>query len=117
MKLKFWQFEYDFDKEDAKIVVPLILLLIAISTINSISPVFLIGLTSIYYLLYFFSASAIKGVIKCIPPRTLKCPSCKNKKIILQGYQGYMSDEQYPYYFCTACKTTSILTDGGLLEV
>jgi hypothetical protein len=27
MKIKLWQWEYDFDKEDAKIVVPLILLL------------------------------------------------------------------------------------------
>jgi len=30
MKIKLWQLEYDFDKEDAKIVVPLILLLLGI---------------------------------------------------------------------------------------
>ena len=30
MKIKLWQLEYDFDKEDAKIVVPLILLLLGL---------------------------------------------------------------------------------------
>ena len=47
----------------------------------------------------------------------MRCPKCKNRKIILQGYQSYKSDEQYPYYFCDNCKTTSILTDGGLLQI
>ena len=28
MKIKLWQWEYDFDKEDAQIVVPLALLLL-----------------------------------------------------------------------------------------
>jgi len=31
MKIKVWQLEYDFDKEDAKIVVPLILLVFGLS--------------------------------------------------------------------------------------
>jgi hypothetical protein len=30
MKIKLWQLEYDFDTEDAKIVVPLILLLLGL---------------------------------------------------------------------------------------
>jgi hypothetical protein len=47
----------------------------------------------------------------------MRCPHYKNRKIILQGYQGYKSDEQYLYYFCDACETTSILTGGGLLKI
>jgi hypothetical protein len=30
MKMKLWQLEYDFNKEDAEIVVPLILLLLGL---------------------------------------------------------------------------------------
>lgn len=47
----------------------------------------------------------------------MRCPECKNEKIILQGYQSYKGDEHYPYYFWDSCKTTSILTDGGLLKI
>ena len=31
MKLKFWQFEYEFDKDDAAIVVPLILVILCLA--------------------------------------------------------------------------------------
>lgn len=116
MKLKFWQFEYDFDKEDAKIVVPIILLLIALS-FTTFDRQILVLLTAFYYLLYFFLREAVSGIKSLIPTPKLKCPKCKNRKIILQGYQGYKSDEQYAHYFCTDCGQTSILTDGGLLPV
>jgi hypothetical protein len=51
MKLKVWKFEYEFDRDDAKIVVPIILLIVAIST-TSLPAVLLIGLAVGYYLLY-----------------------------------------------------------------
>jgi hypothetical protein len=35
MKIKFWQFEYDFDRDDAKIVIPIAVLLIAVSVTNT----------------------------------------------------------------------------------
>jgi hypothetical protein len=37
MKIKFWQFEYEFDRDDAKIVVPIALLLVAIA-VGGITP-------------------------------------------------------------------------------
>ena len=116
MKIKFWQFEYDFDKDDAKIVIPVILLLIAIIT-TRINPALLIGVAAIYYFLYFFSGVISNSIISIIPKPKLKCPRCRNRKIILQGYDTYKSDEYYPYYLCTGCGTTSVLTQGGLLDV
>ncbi len=53
MKIKFWHFEYDFDKDDAKIVIPVVLLLVGI-TATSVSPAVLVGISVLYYLLYFF---------------------------------------------------------------
>jgi hypothetical protein len=116
MKIKLWQFECDFDRDDAKIVVPVILLAIAVSK-TSLNPILLIGLVAAYYLLYFFIMDAVGAVKGYIAKLKMRCPKYKNRKIILQGYQGYKSDEQYPYYYCDECETTSILTDGGLLKI
>jgi hypothetical protein len=116
MKLKLWQFEYDFDRDDAKIVVPIILLVLAVLK-TDLSPVLLIGLTAGYYLLYFFLANAVAAIKNGLLKLKMRYPKCGNRKIILQGYQEYKSDELYSYYFCDQCKTTSILTDGGLLQI
>ena len=116
MKIKFWQFEYDFDRDDAKIVVPVVLLLIAIS-VTSLNPLWLLGSAAIYYLTYFFSTDAVEALRANLAKAKMRCPKCKNRKIFLQGYQGYKSDEQHAFYFCDDCKTTSILTDGGLLQI
>ena len=116
MKIKFWTFEYDFDRDDAKIVVPIALLGIAISVTN-VNPIWLLAIIVTYYLLYFFSGDAAEFIRAYVERQKMRCPHCKNRKIILQGYQGYKSDEQYPYYFCDSCETTSVLTDGGLLKI
>src|ERR1019366_9912857 len=87
MKIKFWSFEYDFDKDDAKIVVPIILLLLAVVK-TSIDPAILVALAVIYYLAYFFWENLVGRVAGLIAKARLRCPECKNRKIILQGYQG-----------------------------
>ncbi len=117
MKIKFWQFEYEFDRDDAKIVIPILLLLIAIISIGGVNPLWLLAATAVYYLLYFFSESTIAAIRAYLARWNTRCPHCKSRKIILQGYQGYKSDEQYPFYFCDECETTSILTGGGLLKI
>jgi|ERR1051326_8623519 len=116
MKLKLWHFEYEFDRDDAKIVVPTILLLLGV-LVTKISPEILLALAAIYYVLYFFLTDALAAARGYIAKLKMRCPNCKNRKIILQGYDGYKSDECYPYYFCDACKTTSILTEAGLLQI
>ena len=116
MKIKFWSFEYEFDNDDAKIVVPIILLLVAVVK-TFIDPAILVAIAVIYYLAYFFWENLVGRVFGLIAKARFRCPECKNRKIILQGYQGYHSDEHYPYYLCTHCGTTSILTDGRLLKI
>ena len=113
MKVKFFQFEGDFDKDDAKIVIPIVLLILSL-TFTKFNKEASILIGASYYIIYFFSAywlTTLKGLL--IKAR-LRCPKCKSRKIILQGYQGYHSDEQHAHYLCTSCKTTSILTEGGL---
>ncbi len=109
MKIKIWQFEYDFDKDDAKIVMPFALVALAIAFSKKNSIIF-ISLGSIYYLVYFFS-NKLSDLIKKIK---FRCPKCKSRKLILQGYQTHHSDELHAFYLCTDCKTTSIQTEGGL---
>lgn len=116
MKLKFWHFEYEFDRDDAKIVVPVILLLLGFF-LTDLNRAFLLLLAAAYYVLYFFLPPTVDTIRSYIAKLKMRCPHCKNRKMFLQGYQGYKSDEQYPYYFCDKCETTSILTDGGLLEI
>lgn len=116
MKIKLWQFEYDFDRDDAKIVVPVILLLVAIAT-TSLNPLWLLGLTAAYYLLYFFLLDTVEAIKFYFAKKKMRCPKCGNRKIFLQGYQEYKSDAHHPFYFCDSCQTTSILTDGGLLKI
>lgn len=112
MKIKVWQLEYEFDKDDAKIVVPLVLLLIAI-TVTEIKKDLLLSLAVTYYFFYFF-LSGILSFICSLFKRGYKCPKCKSRKIILQGSQPYRGDEWHAFYYCTDCETTSILTEGGL---
>jgi hypothetical protein len=116
MKLKLWQFEYDFDRDDAKIVVPIILLALAIC-FTQLDSALLICAGVIYYAIYFFGAQACAATKERIQQYKMRCPNCRDRKIILQGYEGYKSDEHYPYYLCDNCGTTSILTDGGLLQI
>ena len=113
MKIKFGIFKYEFDKDDAKIVIPVILILIAIVATNLDRTIMLLGVTS-YYLLYFFLSDFLKKLKNLFPKPKLKCLKCNSRKIILQGYDTYKSDEHHAFYLCTKCKTTSILTEGGL---
>jgi len=50
---KLWQWEYDLEKEDAKIVIPLILLLLGLTFTPHHAEVLWAGAVA-YYLLYFF---------------------------------------------------------------
>lgn len=116
MKIKLWTFEYEFDRDDAKIVIPIILLALAFS-FTSIDRTALLAVAVAYYLIYFFAGEAVESLKRWREQLKMRCPKCKNRKIYLQGYDAYNSDAHHAYYFCDQCKTTSILTDGGLLEI
>ncbi len=112
MKIKFGQWgEYDFDKEDAKIVVPLILLVPALA-FTQLRKDWLIGGAAAYYLLYFFLPPIFLAIKKLFARlnhwRTFRCPYCKSHELILQGMQEFHGDIPYDHYFCHRCRETSV---------
>lgn len=119
MKLKLWQFEWDFDKDDAKIAVPLLLLALGFA-FTPLSKTWLLVGAVVYYLLYFFSGHVLITVEhitrKAKAWLFYRCPWCKSRDVILQGYQGYKSDEQYAYHTCNECGETSILVNERLIK-
>jgi hypothetical protein len=118
MKIKLWQWEYDFDKEDAKIVVPLILVLLGL-TLTQLRKDALLGGAVAFYLLYFFLPPCLLTLKELFARMrhwlVFRCPYCKSREIILQGYQEYNSDEQYAYHLCNSCRQTSVLVNDRLI--
>jgi hypothetical protein len=119
MKIKIGSWgEYDFDKEDARIAVPLILLLLSLF-LTQLRKDWLIGGAAAYYLLYFFLPPcfrAVKGLVEKLRHWfTFRCPYCKSHELILQGMQEFHSDIPYDHYFCHRCRETSVFvnTDGA----
>lgn len=117
MKLKIWQLgEFEFDRDDARIIVPILLLVLLLFT-APVALAWVLPAAAVYYLLLLFWKDVASALERYQDWRRMRCPKCKNRKIYLQGYQEYNSTELYPYYFCDNCNTTSILTGGGLLEI
>jgi hypothetical protein len=119
MKIKLWQWEYDFDKEDAKIVIPLILVVLGL-VFTPVNKVALLGGAVAYYLLYFFLKPclvALKNFFVAVHHWLIfRCPYCKSREVFLQGYQGYHSDEQYAFHLCNRCRETCVLVNNRLLK-
>lgn len=113
MKFKLWQWEYEFDKEDGELVFPLILLILGLAFTPLNKTWLWLGAVA-YYLLYFFLKPFVVGLGRLFGKLhhwiIYRCPYCKSREIILQGYQGFRgSDEQYTYCICNQCRETSVL--------
>lgn len=119
MKIKLWQFEFDFDQKDAKIVLPVVLLALALVFTN-LDKEMLCGGAVAYYLLYFFVSPTLSATAELctrfLSWRRFRCPACKSRELILQGYQGYHSDEHYAYYLCNRCRETAVMVGERLLK-
>lgn len=119
MKIKLWQLEYDFDKEDAKIVVPLILLLLGM-TLTQLRKDWMLGGVAAYYLLYFFlppCIATLKRLVVWVRHRfAFRCPYCKSRELILQGMQEFHGDIPYDHYFCNRCRETSVWVNAAGLD-
>jgi hypothetical protein len=119
MKIKLWQWEYDFDRNDAEIVVPLVLLLLGLA-FTPLNKAWLWSGGVAYYLLYFFLRPCILGVRHFLEKLyhwwTFRCPYCKSREVVLQGYQGYHSDEHYAFHRCNRCRETSVLVNEKLIK-
>jgi hypothetical protein len=118
MKIKLWQLEYDFDKEDA-VVVPLILLLLGLTFTQLRKDRLLAGVTA-YYLLYFFLPPCVVALQKLFARihhwRIFRCPYCKSREIILQGIQEFHGDIPYDHYFCNRCRETSVFVNTAGID-
>lgn len=115
MKIKIGNWgEYEFDKEDAKIVVPLILLLLGLFVIPLRKEV-LWGTAVAYYFLYFFLPPTFLAIKKLFARlhhwRTFRCPYCKSHELILQGMQEFHGDIPYDHYFCHRCRETCVFVN------
>ena len=112
MKIKIGNWgEYEFDKEDARIVVPLILLVLALF-LTPLRKEVLLGAALAYYFLYFFLPPTFLAIKKLFAKlhhwRTFRCPYCKSHELILQGLQEFHGDIPYDHYFCHRCRETSV---------
>ncbi|GEM_PF-3463794 len=114
MKIKFWQFEYDFDKEDAKIVIPVLLLVLGLVFTPINKSVLWLGAAA-YYLLYFFVKPFFATLNNLRSKFQLRCPHCKSRDIIFQGLDNYHGDVPYDWFLCNHCGETSILLNNGRL--
>lgn len=119
MKIKLWQFEYDFDNDDAKIVIPLILLLLGLM-FTQLNKRAIWGGAVAYYLLFFFLRHILltlkAGFTRLREWLLFRCPYCKSREVILQGYQGYHADEQYAFHLCNSCHNTCVLVNNRLIK-
>jgi len=115
MKIKIGNWgEYDFDKDDAKIAIPLILLAPALA-FTQLRKELLIGGVTAYYLLYFFLPPCFQAVKKLVDQfrewRRFRCPYCKSHELIMQGLQEFHGDIPYDWYFCHSCRETSVFVN------
>jgi hypothetical protein len=114
MKIELWQFKYDFDKDDAKIVIPVLLLALGLA-FTPINKAWLWSGAVVYYALYFFLKPSVGALTEAITRFRFRCPYCKSREVFLQGYEGYHSDEQYAWHLCNHCGETLILLHNGRL--
>jgi hypothetical protein len=118
MKIELWQFKYDFDKDDAKIVIPVLLLALGVAFV----PINKLALWSgavVYYALYFFLKPIFTGLNDRWQKIHFCCPHCKSRDVILQGMNNYHGDVPYDWYLCNHCGETSIhlnLSSGRLVK-
>jgi hypothetical protein len=101
---------FEFDRDDAVIVIPIILLLVSFATpLAKLWP--FVGFAAYYLvlLLVWKLMEPFKKLCKWVHMKWFyRCAYCKSREIFLQGYQGYHSDEHYGYWLCNQSGETSI---------
>ena len=115
MKLKFWQFEYDFDKEDAKIVIPIILLALCLG-VTHFNKELLLSLTAAYYILYFYLATCIEKTSSVLARAFFRCPYCKGHEMLFYTVVWISDIGGYDSYICNLCGKKSIHINTPLMS-
>lgn len=107
MKIKLWQFEYDFDKEDAQIVIPVLLLALGLA-FTPLNKSWLWSGAVVYYALYFFLKPSISALHDLWLKFHFRCPHCKSRAVVYRGMNNYHGDVPYDWYLCNHCGEDSI---------
>lgn len=115
MKFKFLQAEFEFDKDDARIAVPLVLLPLAMA-FTPIPKLWLLVGASAYYLFLLFLLDPMKKLIEnqC-RIRRYRCPYCRSLHTVEIGLSEYLGDVPYYWYRCNDCGDQSVFVDNKLL--
>lgn len=114
MKLKFLQGEFEFDRDDAVIVIPIILLLLSFAT--PLPKVWLLAGFAAFYAIFFFSGKLVESIKKWFVQRSYRCPFCKGRHTIVLGMAEYIGDCPYYFYKCNDCGRESIDLNGTLVQ-
>jgi hypothetical protein len=118
VKIELWQFKYDFDKDDAKIVIPVLLLALGLA-FTPLNKSWLWAGAVVYYALYFFLKPGLGALNDLRLKFLFRCAHCKSRDIILQGMNNYQGDVPYDWYLCNHCGETSIhlnVSSGRLVK-
>jgi DNA-directed RNA polymerase subunit RPC12/RpoP len=116
MKFKFLQAECEFDRDDAKVAVPLVLLGLGMA-FTPIPKTWLLVAGGAYYLLLLFLLEPLKKRTEHLyKRRTSRCPYCKGSHTVLLGLSEYLGDAPYYWYRCNDCGEESVCVDGKLLK-
>jgi hypothetical protein len=115
MKLKFWQGEFEFDRDDAVIVIPIILLLLSFAT--PLPKIWLLVGFASYFAVLFFGRKLVEPIKKWFTLRYFYCcPYCKSRYTIVLGLTEFLGDCPYYFYRCNDCGQESIEVNGTLVE-
>ena len=119
MKLKFLKVEFEFDKDDAQIVVPLILLVLGL-TLTPLPKTWLLAGAVVYYMLFFFIPKTVEPLKKWLVRQynkwAYKCPYCKSQHTVMLGLQEYLGDIPYNWSRCNDCGEESVFLDDRLVK-
>ena len=101
MKFKFLQSEFEFNTDDAKIAVPLVLLILGMA-FTSAPKASLLAAAGVYYLLLFFLPILVVEPLKkwlewLYRRRAHRCPHCRSPHTVELGLQEYLGD--VPHYW------------------
>ena len=114
MKLKFWQGGFEFDRDDAAIVIPIILLLLSFAT--PLPKIWLIAGVAAYYVLLLFGGKLVDPVKKWLVRRSYRCPYCKSRHTVVLGLNDYLGNCPYYFHKCNDCGHESIDVGGTLVQ-
>lgn len=129
MKFSFGSAIFTFDRDDAKIAIPIILIIIAILFLQEKIGLIL-ALISLYYLLYFYAQTAIQIIKSLYQKNRFRCQLCKSRHLAQTGQfpiglewsesEGWNTPNSidthifYPHYKCMKCNTEHVMVEGGL---